>query len=82
MKGFVPCHDDLNTIVDNLATILESGTSIFWEDLLHADLVGRCNFLHGYGERVQGRDIEKPENIIHEKSTPQQVPLQPSKPGH
>ncbi|GMN67284.1 hypothetical protein TIFTF001_036346 [Ficus carica] len=40
MKGFVPYHDDLDAIVDNWTTILESGTSIFWEDLLHADLEG------------------------------------------
>ncbi|GMN61075.1 hypothetical protein TIFTF001_030171 [Ficus carica] len=33
---------------------------------------GQCNFLHGYDEKVQGRDIEKPEDIIHEQSTPQQ----------
>ncbi|GMN63073.1 hypothetical protein TIFTF001_032162 [Ficus carica] len=72
MKGFVPYHDDPDTIVNNWATILESGATIFWEDLLHADQEGRRNFLHGYGERVQGKDKEKPEDIIHKQSTPQQ----------
>ncbi|GMN46146.1 hypothetical protein TIFTF001_015324 [Ficus carica] len=71
-KGFVPYHDDPDAIVDNWATTLESGTSIFWDDLLHANLEGRRNFFHGYGERVQRRDREKPEDIIHEQSTPQQ----------
>ncbi|GMN66899.1 hypothetical protein TIFTF001_035962 [Ficus carica] len=33
---------------------------------------GRRNFLHAFGERVQGRDRENPENIIHEQSTPQE----------
>ncbi|GMN58753.1 hypothetical protein TIFTF001_027857 [Ficus carica] len=72
MKGFVPYYDEPDTIVDNWVTIPESGTSIFWEDLLHADLEDRRNFLHGYGERVQGRDRENTEDIIHEQYTYQE----------
>ncbi|GMN47370.1 hypothetical protein TIFTF001_016548 [Ficus carica] len=72
MIGFVPYHDDSDAIVDNWATILESGRSIYWEDLLYADLEGRRNFLNGGTERVQGRDRENPENIIHEQHTNQE----------
>ncbi|GMN60742.1 hypothetical protein TIFTF001_029840 [Ficus carica] len=72
MKGFFPYHDDPDATVDNWATILESGTSIFWKDLLHVNLEGRHNFHHGYDERVQERDRKKPEDIIHEQFTPQQ----------
>ncbi|GMN44937.1 hypothetical protein TIFTF001_014119 [Ficus carica] len=72
MIGFVLYHDDSDAIVDNWATILESGRSIFWEDLLYADLEGRRNFLNGYGERVQGRDRENTEDIIHEQYTRQE----------
>ena len=69
MIGFVPYHDDSDAIVDNWATILESGRSIFWEDLLYADLEGRRNFLNGGTKRVQGRDRENPEDIVHEQHT-------------
>ncbi|GMN54713.1 hypothetical protein TIFTF001_023840 [Ficus carica] len=72
MIGFVPYHDDSDAIVDNWATILESGRSIFWGDLLYADLEGRRNFLNGGTERVQGRDRENPEDIIHEQHTSQE----------
>ena len=72
MIGFVPYHDDSDAIVDNWTTILESGRSIFWEDLLYADLEGRRNFLNGGTERVQGRDRENPEDIIPEQYTSQE----------
>ncbi|GMN43123.1 hypothetical protein TIFTF001_012332 [Ficus carica] len=72
MIGFVPYHDDSDAIVDNWATILESGRSIFWEDLLYADLEGRRNFLNGGTERVQGRDRENPEDPRHEQHTSQE----------
>ncbi|GMN73632.1 hypothetical protein TIFTF001_053056 [Ficus carica] len=72
MIGFVPYHDDSDAIVDNWTTILESGRSIFWEDLLYADLEGRRNFLIGGTERVQGRNRENPEDIIHEQHTSQE----------
>ncbi|GMN60212.1 hypothetical protein TIFTF001_029299 [Ficus carica] len=72
MIGLVPYHDDSDAIVDNWATILESGRSIFWEDLLYADLESRRNFLNGYGERVQERDRENTEDIIHEQYTRQE----------
>ncbi|GMN47333.1 hypothetical protein TIFTF001_016509 [Ficus carica] len=70
MIGFVPYHDHSDCIVDNWATILESGRSIFWEELLYADLEGRRNFLGT--ERVQGRNRENPEDIIHEQHTSQE----------
>ncbi|GMN69981.1 hypothetical protein TIFTF001_039024 [Ficus carica] len=72
MIGFVPYDDDYDAIVDNWANILRSGRSIFWEELLYADLEGRRNFLNGGTERVQGRDRENPEDIIHEQHTSQE----------
>ncbi|GMN31903.1 hypothetical protein TIFTF001_049726 [Ficus carica] len=72
MIGFVPYDDDSDAIVDNWANILRSGRSIFWEELLYADLEGRRNFLNGGTERVQGRDRENPEDIIHEQHTSQE----------
>ncbi|GMN46028.1 hypothetical protein TIFTF001_015214 [Ficus carica] len=72
MIGFVPYHDDSDVIVDNWATILKSGRSIFWEDLLYADIEGRRNFLNGGTERVQGRDRENLEDIIHKQHTSQE----------
>ncbi|GMN74858.1 hypothetical protein TIFTF001_052470 [Ficus carica] len=42
------------------------------EDLLYADLEGRRNFLNGGTERVQRRDRENPEDIIHEQHTSQE----------
>ncbi|GMN73054.1 hypothetical protein TIFTF001_054262, partial [Ficus carica] len=72
MIGFVPYHDDSDAIMDNWATILESGKSIFWEDLLYADLEDRRNFLNGGTERIQGRDRENPEDPRHEKHTNQE----------
>ncbi|GMN64217.1 hypothetical protein TIFTF001_033298 [Ficus carica] len=72
MIGFVPYDDDSDAIVDNWANILRSGISIFWEELLYADLEGRRNFLNGGTERVQGRDRENPEDIIHEQHTSQE----------
>ncbi|GMN38521.1 hypothetical protein TIFTF001_007751 [Ficus carica] len=72
MIEFVPYDDDSDAIVDNWANILRSGKSIFWEELLYADLEGRRNFLNGGTERVQGRDRENPEDIIHEQHTSQE----------
>ncbi|GMN75043.1 hypothetical protein TIFTF001_052517, partial [Ficus carica] len=72
MIGFVPYDDDSDAIVDNWANILRSGRSIFWEELLYADLEGRRNFLNGGTERVQGSDRENPEDIIHEQHTSQE----------
>ncbi|GMN54192.1 hypothetical protein TIFTF001_023319 [Ficus carica] len=72
MIGFVPYDDDSDAIVDNWANILRSGRSILWEELLYADLEGRRNFLNGGTERVQGRDRENPEDIIHEQHTSQE----------
>ncbi|GMN59809.1 hypothetical protein TIFTF001_028912 [Ficus carica] len=72
MIGFVSYDDDSDAIVDNWANILRSGRSIFWEELLYADLEGRRNFLNGGIERVQGRDRENPEDIIHEQHTSQE----------
>ena len=72
MIGFVPYPDDSDAIVDNWVNILESGRSIFWEDLLDADLEGRRNFLPGGTERVQGRDRENPEDFIPEQRTSQE----------
>ncbi|GMN51444.1 hypothetical protein TIFTF001_020602 [Ficus carica] len=69
-KGFVPYHDDPDAIVDNWATILESGTSIFWEDLLHADLEGRRNFLHGYAEQTR--------SLLSNPSVDESIPPQDS----
>ncbi|GMN22768.1 hypothetical protein TIFTF001_047482 [Ficus carica] len=72
MIGFVPYDDDSDAIVDNWANILRSGRSIFWEELLYADLEGRRNFFNGGTERVQGRDRENLEDIIHEQHTSQE----------
>ena len=72
MIGFVPYDDDSDAIVDNWANILRSGRSIFWKELLYANLEGRRNFLNGETERVQGRDRENPEDIIHEQHTSQE----------
>ncbi|GMN72655.1 hypothetical protein TIFTF001_052045 [Ficus carica] len=52
--------------------MIGSGRSILWEELLYADLEGRRNFLNGGTERVQGRDRENPEDIIHEQNTSQE----------
>ncbi|GMN48162.1 hypothetical protein TIFTF001_017347 [Ficus carica] len=72
MIGFVPYDDDSDAIVDNWANILRSGRSIFWEELLYANLEGRRNFLNGGTERVQGRNRENPEDIILEQHTSQE----------
>ncbi|GMN70198.1 hypothetical protein TIFTF001_039241 [Ficus carica] len=67
-----PLDQILHAVGDSTATILESERSIFWEDLLYVDLEGRRNFLNGGIERVQGRDRENPEDIIHEQHTSQE----------
>ncbi|GMN19570.1 hypothetical protein TIFTF001_050941 [Ficus carica] len=72
MIGFAPYDDDSDAIVDNWANILMSGRRIFWEKLLYDDLEGRRNFLNGGTERVQGRNRENPEDIIHEQHTSQE----------
>ncbi|GMN73499.1 hypothetical protein TIFTF001_053038 [Ficus carica] len=66
MIGFVPYHDHSDAIVDNWATILESGRSIFWEELLYADLEGRRNFLgteRGATAAEQTRHLPSTPNV-------------------
>ncbi|GMN19199.1 hypothetical protein TIFTF001_039741 [Ficus carica] len=75
MKGFVPYYDEPDAIVDNWATILESGTSIFWEDLLHADLEGRRNFLHGYESATA---TEQTRYLPSNPTVNESIPLQAS----
>ena len=73
MVGFVPYDEESDAIVDNWAGFLASGRSIFWEDMLKADLEGRRNFLNCGTERVPGRDRESPEDIRTEHRTSQEA---------
>ena len=72
MHDFTRFFDESDATIDQWMEIIESGVEIFWEDVWHADIGGRCSFLRNESnnerdnrDEQQGDQQEK-QDVTHD----------------